>query len=258
MSEVYQATDIIKNRPAAVKLLSPEFASDLRATQMARREAWVIARMRHPTIPTLYDHGEVLLREGVVVPCTVMELLNGRMLADRLSEGPLPWHQAATVAATVADVLAVAHRRGIVHRDLTSGNVMLATNGVKIIDFGLADVLETSAPPTGRLFFRAHDRAATPESDGSLGKGEPADDVFSLGVLLYQMLTGHSPYLGSDDHNHDHSAAARQRRAAPTPVLVIPGMPRPIANICRDCMSKKAADRPDSVTVALALWSVLV
>lgn len=267
-SEVYHAIDVVEHRPAAAKLLSPAFANNIRAVDLARREAWVISQMRHPTIPALYDHGDILLSEGVVVPCTIMELLTGVMLTDRLARGPLPWKEAATVAATVADALAVAHRRGIVHRDLTSGNVMITDHGIKIIDFGLADVLHREPPGTGRLVFRAHDRAVVPAScrprlpadrggsDDPLGRGEPADDVFSLGVLLYQMLTGRSPYPDGDAD--DLPAAARQRRAVPTPVFSIPGLPRPVADCCRDCMARLAVDRPDSVTVALSLWAVLV
>lgn len=267
-SEVYRAVDTAADRVAAVKLLSPAFAHDTRAMDMARREAWVIARLRHPTVPALYDHGDVLLGEGVVVPCTVMELLTGIMLTERLTQGPLPWREAATIAATVADALAVAHRRGIVHRDLTSGNIIMTDHGVKIIDFGLANITEQEPPGTGRLVFRAHDRTAPPAScqiAGSpgaatisvpAGRGQPADDVFSLGVLLYQMLTGRSPY--PDAEGGDHPAAARQHRAAPTPVLTIPGMPKAVANVCRDCMARHPVDRPDTVAVSLALWSVLV
>jgi serine/threonine-protein kinase len=267
MSEVYHAVDTVDSRAAAVKLLSPAFADDTRAREMARREAWVIAQVRHPSVPVLYDHGEALLREGVLVPCTVMELISGTMLTDLLTQGAMSWHEAVRYTATIADALAVAHRRGIVHRDLTSGNLMMTANGIKIIDFGLAGTVHRDQPD-GRGVFRSPppprhrglpvsaDWDDTVLSDAA-SHGDPADDVYSLGVLLYQMLTGRSPY-GSSGGGSDHTAAARQRRAAPTPVLVIPGMPRTVADICRDCMAKRPADRPDSVTAALALWSVLV
>ena len=272
MSEVYHAIDTVGNRAAAVKLLSPAFASDAKAQEMARREAWVIAQLHHPTVPVLYDHGDVLLREGVVVPCTVMELLTGVMLTDRLDRGAFPWREAVKVTATIADALAVAHRRGIVHRDLTSGNLIITPAGIKIIDFGLAGVLHRDPPRTGRLVFRSHDpapprsrvpagrgwrpSAATAASASPTAHGDPADDVFSLGVLLYQMLTGRSPYPDAEGDNHP--AAARQHRAVPTPVLTVSGLPRTVADVCRACMAKQPADRPDAVSASLALWSVLV
>jgi serine/threonine-protein kinase len=267
MSEVYHATDTVEVRTAAVKLLSPAFAGDSRAREMARREAWVIAQVRHPTVPVLYDHGEALLGEGVVVPCTVMELISGVMLTDLLARGPLPWREAVRFTATIGDALAVAHRRGIVHRDLTSGNLMMTANGIKIIDFGLAGTVARDDQGDPGVFRsqasspRTAQRPVTADWDGTVlsdaaSHGDPADDVYSLGVLLYQMLTGRSPY--SPVGESDHPAAARQRRAAPTPVLIIPGMPRVVADICRDCMAKRSTDRPDSVGAALALWSVLV
>ena len=267
MSEVHHAIDTLGNRAAAVKLLSPAFADDTRAREMARREAWVIAEVRHPSVPVLYDHGEVLLREGVVVPCMVMELISGIMLTERLARGPLPWREAVGLTATIADALAVAHRRGIVHRDLTSGNLMLTAAGIKIIDFGLAGMVVRDEPDTSGVVFRSPKRlrptqreVAPTWNDTVLSEaashGDPADDVYSLGVLLYQMLTGRSPYASVGES--DHPAAARQRRTAPTPVLSIPGMPRTVADICRDCMAKRSTDRPDSVGAALALWSVLV
>ena len=268
MSEVYHAIDPVGNRAVAVKLLSPAFAGDSRAREMARREAWVIEQVRHPTVPVLYDHGDALLQEGVAVPCTVMELLTGVMLADRLLHGPLPWQESVRVTATIADALAVAHRRGIVHRDLTSGNLMMTQNGIKIIDFGLAGTIDRSQSASDPMVFRTpgpgrrpqHDHAErTWNPDGlsdAASHGDPADDIYSLGVLLYQMLTGRSPYPAAGPG--DPPAAARQRRAAPTPVLTVPGMPRTVGDICRDCMAKRPADRPDSVAASLALWSLLV
>lgn len=228
VSAVYHAVDTLRGEPMAVKVLDPVFAGDRRAHENMRREALVTARLRHPSVPRIYDFGDAPLPGGAVVPYVVMELLTGVGLAGRLASGPLPWREAVAVAATAADVLAVAHRRGVVHRDLTPANVMLTTTGTKIIDFGLASLVDSA---------------------------DPADDVYALGVLLYHMLTGRSPYPAATPRVH--LAAARLRCAAPTPVLLVPQLPTGVAGICRDCMAKRAADRPDSTTVALALWSVL-
>lgn len=224
MSLVYEAVDLDRLRPAAVKVLAPAFAHNTRATHAARREPHLMQRMRHPTVPKIFGYGEIEAGR-VSVPAMAMELLNGIPLAERLAAGPLPWQEAVEIAASIAELLAVAHRRGIAHRDLTAHNVMLTTAGVKIIDFGLAVPF-------------AHPAAVKAEH-------APAWDVYALGVLLYQMLTGRSP----------HAPGARLLHAAPTPVVLAPGLPRSVAELCRQCMAKRPADRPESAAVALSLWA---
>jgi len=212
VSTVYHGFDSHSARPLAVKVITPTHAD------AAGREAAITERLRHPSVPRVYDHGAAPLPDGSVAPYVVLELLHGVALAGRLVGGPLPWPEAVRIAATVADVLAVAHRRGVVHRDVSARNVMLTPAGVKMIDFGLAG-------PVG-------------------APGLPADDVFALGALLLQMLTGHAAQPGS--------------RAAPAPVLAVPGLPRPVAELCRATMSRAAADRPVSADVAIRLWSSIM
>jgi serine/threonine-protein kinase len=175
-----------------------------------------------------------------------MELLRGAVLAGRLAGGPLPWAEAVQVAATVADVLAIAHRRGVVHRDLTPENIIMTASGAKIVDFGEATTIE-GAP---LMAFGE----PLPDRRVSTG-GSPADDVYALGVLLYHMLTGRSPYRTG---GRPDLPAARRHRAAPTPVLLVPGLPREVAEICRGCMAKRVDERPPSAQAALALWQVLL
>jgi serine/threonine-protein kinase len=176
-----------------------------------------------------------------------MELLSGAMLAGRLAGGALPWPEAVKVAATIADVLAIAHRRGVVHRDLTPANIMITDSGPKIIDFGEAITVEATSVLAAQqpVLTRRVSSAA-----------DPADDVYALGVLLYQMLTGHSPYQTSSPDAQLH--AARMRHIAPTPVLLVPGLPRTVAEVCRSCMAKRPEERPNAAQAAIALWQMVL
>jgi serine/threonine protein kinase len=247
VSVVYQAIDTLSPRPLAVKLLGSALAGDARAQDNVRREALITDRVRHPSVPRIYDYGDTALPDGTVTPYVVMELLTGVSLASRLSGRPLPWPEAVRIAATIADVLAVAHRRGFVHRDVTADNVMLTGSGVKIIDFGLAATVERPRPDRPRLTRTTVPRRPVVPAHTV---AQPADDVYALGVLLYQMVTGRSPYPGG-------MVGAHVRCMAPTPVLAVTGLPREIADICRSSMAKRVADRPASRDLALALWTVI-
>jgi serine/threonine-protein kinase len=252
VSVVYQAFDTIRGLSAAIKMLDPTLAGDQYAKERIRREAMITDRVRHPSVPRIYDYGDAPLGDGTVVPYVVMELLAGSMLSGRLVDGPLPWPEAVRVAATVADVLAVAHRRGVVHRDLSPANIMMSPGGTKIIDFGVAVTVDV--PDPGKGPFVVPPKQQRPRNDFA-GEGAPADDVYALGVLLYQMVTGRSPYPTADP-NAPVSGAIRW--VAPTPVLTVAGLPREVAEICRRCMAKRPGERPDAASVALELWALIV
>jgi serine/threonine-protein kinase len=245
ISLVYEAIDVSRMRSAAVKVLAPTFARNTRACQAARQEPLVMQQLRHPSVPRIYAFGDVAQAGGGGLPAVAMELISGVPLAHRLARGALPWQQAVEIAAMIAEMLAVAHRRGIVHRDLTPDNVMLTPRGVKVIDFGLA-----AMSIQGRVSARV-------KSDIPV-RPEACQDVYALGVLLYQMLTGRSPYPVPFPHMDRWPTASRIARPAPTPVLAGIGVPREIADLCRSCMTKRPGDRPDSATAALELWSTLI
>jgi len=257
VSVVYQAFDTLRGLNAAIKMLDPTMAGDAHAKERIRREAMITDRVRHPSVPKIYDYGEAPLDDGTVVPYVVMELLAGAMLSGRMADGPLPWPEAVRVAATVADVLTVAHRRGVVHRDLSPANIMMSPDGTKIIDFGVAVTVEV--PDAGKGPFLVPPKQRPPRNDFA-GEGEPADDVYALGVLLYQMVTGRSPYpsAGPNPGANAPLAGGAIRWVAPTPVLAVPGLPREVAEICRHCMAKRPAERPDAASVALELWALIV
>jgi serine/threonine protein kinase len=266
VSEVYRAVDPVCGRDVAIKMLEPVPCHDQRVRHRLRREAVLTARMRHPSVPAVYDWGDAPAGGGRVVPYLALRFLVGAPLARRLTRGPLAWPEAVHVAATIADVVAVAHRRGIVHRDISPANVMLTGDGPKIIDFGVAVLVPPGSgdPAIGAragLFGEpvAELPGPGPTTAGAAepaevvdltGPGEPADDVYALGMLLYHMLVGRSAYAASSTRPLPW--------AAPTPVLAVPGLPRDIAELCRLAMAKRPADRPHATTLALSLWSTLV
>jgi serine/threonine protein kinase len=256
VSTVYAAVDARRGRMLAVKVFAPTLDSNPAARDDVRREAVITDRLRHPSVPRVFEYGEAPLPDGTVVPYVVLELLSGVPLVDRLAGGPLAWPEAVRIAATAADVLAVAHRRGVVHRDLNARNIMCTPEGIKIIDFGLATAaLRTGDTGPHPIVVRAAARRPRPPSHPKTAFARPADDVYTLGVLLYEMLTGRSPYPPRVAATI--LAAGRVGHLAPTPVLTVPGLPVEVRDLVRACMAKAPEDRPTSAEAALALWAIL-
>ena len=146
MGVVYRARDTRLGREVAIKVMAPHIAADPVMRRRFETEARAVASLSHPGILSIY---ELAVADGV--PFAVMELLEGRNLRERMSEGPVPWREAAEIAAAIADGLGAAHSKGIVHRDLKPENIFLTTDGqVKILDFGLAlQRLDAVADPSG-------------------------------------------------------------------------------------------------------------
>ena len=199
MGVVYRARDTRLGREVALKVMAPHIASDPIMRARFETEARAVASLSHPGILSIY---ELAVADGV--PFAVMELLEGRNLRERISKGPLPWREAVDIAAAIADGLAAAHAKGIVHRDLKPENVFLTSDGhVKILDFGLAlQRLDVSGPDRPTIA-----RTAQGVVLGTFGymspeqvTGESVDgrtDVFALGCLLYEMLTGRQLFTGT-------------------------------------------------------------
>jgi serine/threonine protein kinase len=254
VSTVYSAVDTRRARKLAVKVLAPHLADNPQAREDVRREALITDRLRHPSVPRVFEYGESPLPDGTVVPYVVFELLTGISLTERMARGRLEWPEAVRIAATAADVLAVAHRRGVVHRDLTARNVMVSPAGIKIIDFGLATAALPAGDPEARpITVRGDDHRLPAHPKTAFAR--PSDDVYTLGVLLYEMLTGRSPYPPAVAATI--MAAGRVTHLAPTPVLAIAGLPPSLRDLVRACMAKKPEDRPRSADVALSLWRLL-
>jgi serine/threonine protein kinase/Tfp pilus assembly protein PilF len=198
MGEVYRAHDTRLGREVAIKVLAEQFATDPGLTHRFDNEARAIASLSHPNICALYDVGS----QGNT-HFLVMEFLRGQTLAVRLCEGALPLPHTLQLATQIADALDKAHRLGIVHRDLKPGNVMLTENGAKLLDFGLAksvtagssalseSATDVTSPGTvlGTISYMSPDQL----------RGLPLDartDLWSFGVMLYEMVTGRHPFSG--------------------------------------------------------------
>lgn len=209
MADVYEARDTLLGRRVAVKVLHSQFSSDEAFVKRFRREAQAAANLSHPNIVGIYDWGQ----EGSTY-FIVMELIEGRSLRDVLrEEGPLLPRRAIEISAEVAAALSVAHRSGLVHRDIKPGNMLLAADGtVKVTDFGIARAWDDSSEltKTGSVIGTA--TYFSPEQ----AQGAPADersDIYALGVVMYEMLTGRPPFSGENPvavaYQHVSSLAAQ-------------------------------------------------
>ncbi len=201
MAEVRAGLDTRLNRRVAIKLLRPTLATDPAFRTRFRQEAQAAARMAHPTIVRVFDAGEETVQgpDGldVQLPFIVMERVEGKLLSDLIAAGPIDAEEAARITSGILTALEYSHRAGVVHRDIKPGNVMITPNGqVKVMDFGIAraisessaNVAQTSAVLGTASYF-------SPEQ----ARGESVDartDLYSTGVVLYEMLTGRAPFRG--------------------------------------------------------------
>ena len=241
MATIYRATDSGLGRDVALKLLRFEYLRDPDFSSRFRQEAQAAASLSHPNVVTVYDYGE-----DPSGPFIVMELIDGEDLATILARSAaLPPRQAARIAAAVARALGAAHSSGIVHRDVKPGNVLIGRDGrVKVVDFGIARaVAEAQVTLPGTTLGSVH--YFSPEQ----ARGEPttaASDIYSLGIVLYELLTGVRPWTG------DSAAAvalARLSGPAPDPLAIRPTLPVDLAAIARVALSPSPDDRFSSADV---------
>jgi serine/threonine-protein kinase len=235
MATIFRAVDTQLGRDVAVKLLRPEYLRDPDFSSRFRQEAQNAASLNHPNVVSVFDYGE-----DPSGPYIVMEFVDGEDLATILRRnGSLPPSQAARIAGAVARALAAAHARGIVHRDVKPGNVLIGRDGrVKVVDFGIARaVAEAQMTLPGTTLGSVH--YFSPEQ----ARGETAtneSDIYALGIVLYEMLTGTRPWEG------DSAAAvalARLTGSTPDPALVRPSVPPDVAAITRKALAPLPSDR---------------
>jgi TolB-like protein/Flp pilus assembly protein TadD len=203
MGEVYLATDVTAGRKAALKLLPARFTADAERLKRFRQEARAVVALNHPNILTVYEIGE-----DHSIHYIASELIEGETLRQRLERGHMQVNEAVDVAIQVASALAAAHQAGIVHRDIKPENIMLRPDGyVKVLDFGIAKLAEQEVPATmpkdealllvetnlgsilGTVRYMSPEQACGAQVDKST-------DIWSLGVVLYEMVTGHAPFTG--------------------------------------------------------------
>ena len=235
MARVFKGNDRVLNRTIAVKVLSPQFAGDEQFVARFRREAQAAAALNHPGIVSVYDTGS----QGDV-HYIVMEYVEGRTLRDVVrQEGPLLPERASEVAEAVAGALAAAHEGGLVHRDIKPGNIMITREGeVKVMDFGIArtttgDTLTQTASILGTASYLSPEQA----------QGETVDarsDIYSLGCVLYEMLTARAPFSGDSPV----AIAYKHVRENPVPPSRINAdVSASLEAVVMKCMAKNPANR---------------
>jgi serine/threonine-protein kinase len=244
-AEVWRANDELLDRPVAVKLLHAHLVTDERARERLAAEARAVGALAHPGIARIYD-----LDLGSERPALVLELIEGHSLAARLDDGALPTGRAATIVAEIAAALAHAHEHGVVHRDVKPGNILIDAWGhAHLVDFGIAQALVAAGEhltSTGTIAGTLPYMAPEQLSDAAIG---PWTDLYALGVVLYQAVTGELPYASTAP-----VALARQQLIGPPAMR---GVSPALAGVVRSCLAPRPADRPRSaalVAAALRAW----
>jgi eukaryotic-like serine/threonine-protein kinase len=238
MAEVYLARDLLLDRPVALKVLFPEFATDRSFVERFRREARSAANLNHPSIVSIYDWGE---DDGTYF--IVMEYVDGLTLRDLIHrQGPLMASRAAEIGADIAGALHFAHVGGVIHRDVKPGNVLITTSQVKVTDFGIARAGDPAESLTQAGAVMGTATYFSPEqAQGHVV--DPRTDVYSLGVVLYEMVAGRPPFKG----DNPVSIAYQHVREEPVPPSEYnPDVPALFEAIVAKAMAKNRANRYSS------------
>ncbi len=245
-AEVWRAHDEQLDRPVAVKRLHPHLFADGSSRARLAAEAKAAGRLSHPVIVGVYD-----VDATGDAPALVMELVDGESLAARIDRaGPLPPREAAGLVAEVADALYHAHQQGVIHRDVKPGNVLLARDGrVRLVDFGIAHSLAAAAERltvTGTVIGTLGSMAPEQLADAAIS---PRTDLYGLGVVLYQALTGRPPYQSTTP-----LALAEAQRGGPPPLEDVDPT---LAAVITACLAYDPVDRPlhaGALAAALRDW----
>lgn len=248
MGEVYRARDTKLKRDVAIKILPDEFSLDPERVGRFQREAEILASFNHPNIAAIYD-----FREQNSLRFLVLELVEGDTLAERIAKGPLSIDEVLSIAIDICVAIGAAHEKGVIHRDLKPGNVKITPDGkVKVLDFGLATAPRTETIPSdlsttatalgtsmglilGTVSYMSPEQATGAAMDGR-------SDIFSLGIMLFEMLSGHRPFEGANDVARMHAIVHR-----PIPALKRPDLAAPLRMAVEKALEKDPAERYQSV-----------
>src|SRR6201987_3946569 len=247
MGEVSRARDTRLDRTVAIKILPDHLSDRADLRERFEREARTVASLNHPHICTLYDIGQ---QDGV--DYLVMEYLEGETLAERLKKGLLPLDQVLQYAIEISDALDKAHRKGITHRDLKPGNIMLTKSGTKLLDFGLAKLKKDAAPPNVTLSKIPTEDAVTAQGTilGTLQymapeqlEGKAVDaltDIFAFGAVVYEMATGKKGFEGK----RQARLIPKILETDPPPKSSLqPMTPPALDRVVKRCLAKEPDDR---------------
>jgi serine/threonine-protein kinase len=250
MSGVYRGVDLRLDRPVALKIMDSRYAGDRQFLTRFQREARAVAKLKDPSLVAVYDQGI----DGQH-PFLVMELVEGGTLRELLVErGPMPPHAVAAVLGPLLGGLAVAHHQGLVHRDVKPENVLISDSGeVKIADFGLVRAI-AEAKITSTSVILGTAAYLSPEQV-STGDASPASDVYAVGVLTYELLTGDTPFTGDTALT---VAYQRMDHDVPPPSTVIPGVPTQFDELVLRATARDPAARyPDAEDMAADLEAIV-
>ena len=237
MAVVYLARQISLDRLVALKTVSAALAAESHGRERFRREARAVAQLEHPRIVSIHDIGT---SAGAMY--YTMDYIAGRDLGRAMQERTIPLREAASIVQKVAEAIEHAHQRGVLHRDLKPGNILLdEADEPHVTDFGIA--LETAAASgltlngdvLGTPPYMAPEALA-----GGPGKSGPASEVYALGAILYHLLTGRTPFTGSSASEILHLALAVP---PPSPRVLNPAIPRDLETICLKCLEKSPESR---------------
>ena len=247
MATVYKAYHASLDRYVALKVLHPAFHQDQTFTARFQREARVVARLEHPNIVPVYDYSEYENR-----PYLVMKYIEGDTLKARLNKGPLTSQEIEDVINSVGSALAFAHKQGILHRDIKPSNVMIALDGVMYLaDFGLARIAEAGESTMSSDSIMGTPQYISPEQ--AMGKKDldAGTDIYSFGVMLYEMVVGQVPFSADTPFSiiHDHIYTP-----LPLPMKVNPNVPEPVQRVLLKALAKDRLDRYESVEDLMAAF----